>query len=478
MPSLLVQNAVFGGLSDTRYVGIKDSLYRIVGFDLHDEPGVMKVAPKLTKISASTVTGLAKSVVVASNGETYFFDADSGKIWRVKTDFTVQLAYTTSAAAGESKCLGACEYNGYIYWATQSRLHRITLANALVTTWATLDLNWKTFTRTDISFHRMKVQNDILYIGDGYALAQVENNTFSATALDLPFPIHHRISAVENYLTGVLSGTFVASTVVECIVALWNGWSVSFSSKDELPEVGVNSFLKVDNRVIANIGKKGNFYVFNGQQMEQYKRVPGDWGGIFSTKGAIVHPDAVANVNGMPLFGVSNVSGNPTLEGVYSFGSYSREYPIIMDLTYPISTGNLTGVEIGAIALVGTDMLVSWKDGSTYGIDKIDTSNKFNGAYFETREAAFERGTEKAFGAEIYYRTLPDETLSIKLYASVDGGASFTELILTNDSDSKMLYLKEQFKANKVIFRVVTSASANNAPEIESVDFFYGHDTE
>lgn len=469
MPIIEIKNQVLGGLSDTKYLGIENSVYRMVGFDLHSEPGVMKVAQKLTKISGSTIDGLCKRKVVASNGETYFFSADSGKIWRVKTDFTVELAYTTSAAAGESKCLGAAEYNGYIYWATQSRLHRITLANALVSTWTTLDLNWATFTRTDLLYHDMCVQNDILYIADGYALAQVENNTFSATALDLPYPIHHRISAINKYLTGILSGTFVASTVVEAIVTLWNTWSVSFTFQDELPEIGVNSFLKTDNYVIANIGKKGNFYIFNGQQMEQYKRIPGDWGGFFSTNAAIVHPDANANVNGMPLFGLSNVSGNPALEGVYSFGSYSREYPKVMDLTYPISTGNVANVEIGAIALVGTDMLVAWKDGSTYGIDKVDTSAKFNGAYYETRIIKIDPSNKKEFSAEIFYRDIPAST-DITLFASIDHGA-YSEVTLKTDSIHKKKYNQVMVKGSTVQFKVVTSSNGNNAPEIELAQF-------
>lgn len=471
MPLIKIENLILGGIADSEYLGMQNSVYRSVGLDLHSVPGLIQVAQKLTKISGTAIDGLCKRKIVCSNGETYFFSADSGKIWRVKTDFTVELCYTTTATAGEVKCLGACEYNGYIYWATQSRLHRILIANALVSTWTTLDINWKNFSRTDIAFHDMCVQNDILYIADGYALAQVEGNTFSATALDLPYPIHHRISAINKYLTSIISGTYVASTVVEAIVALWNTWSVSFTFQDELPEIGVNSFLKTDNYVIANIGKKGNFYIYNGQQMDQYKRIPGNWGGPFSSNAAMVHPDAVANVNGMPLFGLSNVSGDPTLEGVYSFGSYSREYNKIIDLTYPISTGHTSGIEIGAIALVGTDMLVSWKDGITYGIDKIDTSNKFASAYFETRIIKIDPGDSKEFLAEIYYRDLPDGT-TIKLYASVNH-AAYAEVMLTEDSQNKRKFNKVMVNAPTVQFKVELNSSGNTAPSIETIHFSF-----
>ena len=51
-------------------------------------------------------------------------------------------------------------------------------------------------------------------------------------------------------------------------------------------------------------------------------------------------------------FGFSNGSGNPALQGVYSMGSYSKDYPKVLDLSWPISSGSLSSIEIGNSCVV------------------------------------------------------------------------------------------------------------------------------
>ena len=118
------------GLSDSKFSGILGSVYRCVGLDLHSEPGLLKVHQKLTKNSGTTVTEFCRVKVACSNGYSFWFSYTSGKIWARTSAGVWSLAYTTVPAAGSAGCLGAIEYNGYVYWATQSRLHRIILASA------------------------------------------------------------------------------------------------------------------------------------------------------------------------------------------------------------------------------------------------------------------------------------------------------------------------------------------------------------
>jgi putative heme iron utilization protein len=68
---------------------------------------------------------------------------------------------------------------------------------------------------------------------------------------------------------------------------------------------------------------------------------------------------------GLPLFGLSNVSGNPAKQGIYSLGGYDRNYPKILNLEWLISTGRYAGVDIGAMEMAGTTLLVAWKCSDT-----------------------------------------------------------------------------------------------------------------
>jgi len=139
---ILIGNFNASGLSYSRYSGNKDSFYKLCGLDLHSEPGILKAAQRLVR-ETTPPTEFIKCQVASTNGRTYHFSADTGKIWE-ETGGTYTLVLTTTATAGEVKCLGAYEYQGFIYWATQSRLHRILATDAEgATEWGTNKaLNW------------------------------------------------------------------------------------------------------------------------------------------------------------------------------------------------------------------------------------------------------------------------------------------------------------------------------------------------
>lgn len=129
MGKVLLQSFNSGGVADSKYSGIKNSWARLIGWDLHSKPGLLQVNQKMTKDSGSTIDQFCKVAVDCSNGIRYWFSATSGKIWQEKNG-TYTLDYTTAPAVGGAACLGAYEYQGYIYWATEKRLHRIPIDNS------------------------------------------------------------------------------------------------------------------------------------------------------------------------------------------------------------------------------------------------------------------------------------------------------------------------------------------------------------
>lgn len=374
----------FGGLSNSKWSGLPGSFYRLVGIDAHSQPGILSVRQKLTKDSGTTVDELCKVSITASSGETFWFSSTSGKIWRRDTSGNWLLVYTTAPAAGGAGCLGAAEYDGYIYWATESRLHRIPIgAIASAADWtANAEPNWATFSNTDPDFHPTVKQGVSLFIGDGNYVAKVSgatgSHTFTANALDIRQP--HRIKTMIAYGIDLVLGTFIHENVNLCSVIRWDTESESWSVADSVEENGINAFIKDGNYYYAQAGRAGRVYYYNGSTLEPAYRIPGDWS---PTKTAYINPDATTIYQTIPLFGLSNVAGNPQLQGVYSFGSYSKDYPKVLDLSYPVSAG-LSGIEIGSLRAIGEDLLVSWYDGTNYGVDKLDWSAKYDAAYIET----------------------------------------------------------------------------------------------
>ena len=173
------------------------------------------------------------------------------------------------------------------------------------------------------------------------------------------------------------------------------------------------------------------------------------------------------------------LQGEPMEAGVYTLGRHSIAYPVVLDFTYPISERQdgefaLRGVEIGSILVDGNDVYVSWKKHDYvemfYGIDKIDSSNKLDGAYFETRVLS---GNREQFGnfskMVMSYAELPTGT-NITLQYSKDYGTTWVTMTTKKDTDRKLLYCEEEFEASSVAYRAVITATGNDAPAIERAD--------
>lgn len=468
MPQQLSLNNFFlGGIADSKYIGAQNSVAEMVGLNIHAEPGVIKVNQKLTKESGATVDAAVSIMLPCSDGNTYLFSRDSGKIWKRTSGGTYSLEFTSANGA----ISGAVEYNGYVYFFNAAKVGRwlITAGPAAATD------NWATFT-VSTSYHPAVVKNGIAYIGDGYLLAQIDSSTgtpvFTADALDLP--TQFIITALGEIQEDLLIGAFTATNVITTKIFRWNTYSVSWTSDDTVPEMKINAFIPADNFILVSAGQKGNLYTYSGAVLEQVKKIHGDWSG---TNQGFVNFGAVCHQGGFSFFGLSNSSGNPAYQGVYSFGAFSSNYPKVLNLEYVISTGNKTGVEITAMAFAGDTLLVAWKDttgGTTYGVDKVDLTAKYASAYFNTRVFLIDRSNQKDFSVAAGYRTLNGGTMTLKV--SKNGGA-FTAVTFTNDA-LRNLYRSENLAAdaNTIQFQIAlvpAGGDANATPELEQVDIIF-----
>ena len=467
-----------GGISDSRWSGLSDSLYRMVGVDPHSEPAVLKAEQKLKKDSGSIVTELVKYQVVSTNGRTYHFSSESGKIWERTSTGTWSLVHTTTPSVGEAKCLGAIEFNGYIIWATQSKLHRILATNAEgAEEWAAnVEEDWQTFSRTNAFFHPMMEQNLNLYIGDSNYLAEwnADDGVFTPDALDLESC--YNIKCLAKIGTDLAIGTKINDTVAKSSIFRWNTWSVSFTTSDEVNEVGINAFIQADNFLYVSAGHSGNIYSYDGERLELYRKIQGSYSPAATCH---VNPDATTVLDNQVLVGVSNRTGNPCLSGVYRIGRHSRNYSWIMDLAYPISLRNgsnlvTSDVEIGSIVTLGQQILVSWKSGTSCGVDILDPDNKLDGAYIETRVMRPDRLTHSTFQKfTMAYNSLPEST-GLTLYYDKNYAGSYTTPTSSQvvDTDRKIITLEEGIEATALQLKVVFTCSSNSTPSLESLDVF------
>lgn len=453
-----------GGVSDSIYSGAKYSQASIVGLDLHSKPAVVRAAQKMTKDSGSTVTELCKVALACSDGNSYWCSSTSGKVWKRTSGGSWSLVGTISPAAGSAGITGVAEFNGYVYFATESRLHRITVAN--IATWTSFVSDWGTFTGGSTVSHQMLEVNGVLYIADKYLVAQVdETGTFTGNALDLPTA--YRIKTLGRIGTDLLIGAGVDNTAIARVFR-WNTFSVSWSDDTSVSEKGVNAFLMLNEAVLVSCGTQGNIYQYTGY-LQPFKKIPGEYS---PTSTATIHPQSWVNKAGSLLIGHSNVSGNPSKHAVWQLGRYSFSYPLVLSTDYPNSTGSLTDLEFGAIIMVGDDVFSAWGQttGSTYGVDKIDYTTKYSGGYIETMVMAFDRNEIKnflRFGMSLA-SILPDScSLALSYKKQNDTGwSSAGEMVELYDAERVAYIIEQGVQAASLQLRIDFTTSANTTPEL------------
>lgn len=244
-------------------------------------------------------------------------------------------------------------------------------------------------------------------------------------------------------------------------------------------DVEVYAFIRDDNYVYAQVGDAGRMYYYNGEKLIPYQRMPGTWNP--SSKGKI-NANAVGFILGVPVFGYSNITGNPTEQGIYGFGSYSKDYPKTLSLDFPLSTGVFADIEIGAVLTKGSDMWVSWKSGSspTYGVDKLDYSAKYASAYLETvMLSPVKNRTEFKTIARVQapYASLPASTAVVLGYKK-NYAANYATL--TSVVDAKHATVKADKSVpeiGNVQLRMGLTVNGNDAPELEDLQLDFVAET-
>jgi hypothetical protein len=336
------------------------------------------------------------------------------------------------------------------------------------------DGNIRFYTSADTENHFMIEQNGVLYISDRNYVHQVEKvvgtDVFSSFALDVPQP--YKITTLGKSGTDLLIGTKITNAVNDSGIFVWNGWSLSYTANDNVKEVGVNAFIDGDNYTLASVGTNGNLYLYSSGRLELYKTIPGEYS---PTKTCTVNPYATANFQGLPLFGLSNVTGNPALQGIYSYGSKKANFPFVLNLEFPISKRDgtnllLAGIKIGAIVVVGNDIFCSWDDGgSSVGVDKLDYSNKLESAYLETTLIMPDRSILGKFNKYICcYKSLPTGSLFDVKYKK-NHAVDWVSLGLVNDDIRKLMYKESMIEASTFRARVDFTVLGNASPELESL---------
>ena len=423
--------------------------------------------------NGNDLTGVGTPTFAARNNTKWNIDGSStGDLDGYDAIMKVFKTNIDATTVGEAKCLGAEEFDEYIYWATEKLINRIPVSKiTTVNDWSdNAHVGFGQFDNGNASYHPMVLQNLQLFIGDGKGIAKIDEDGLFNSETEFLLKEPEVITAMTPFDIDVLVGTSIVGQN-KARALRWNTEGESWSAEDYVEQRAVNAFIRDDNYVYIQAGDFGKIFFYNGEQMEDFKTIIGDYS---PTAKAIVNSKSVTTLFGIPRFGFSNLTGNPALQGVYSLGSYSRDYPKILDLSFPISNDEFEDLEIGAILVEDGNMYTSWKHSGGVGVDKLDYTAKYGGAYMESMilTAAEERGVLKTLSElQANYETLPASTA---VTFGVKKAYEANYVTQVSKDDTKLLQIRAEVTIPDVAafqLKTALTASGNTAPSLENIDY-------
>ena len=363
----------YSGISPSRKLGPRGSFQFAKAIDYRDEGTEFHLQPKAIKVSGSVVTGRVKWIVSGAPYDTniYFYD-ENGVIYREDSGGVWSILQTTSNSKGQ----GMEVFQDYLYYSQNTQVGRY---GPLSGTPSFTD-NWATgYEDTSlIGFAPIKQFTDKMMIGHGNYLAVWDASVIPTNGTAAEITQLHKIQfnpgsnarcleMVDEYLAiGTQFGTDILKNETG-YVFYWDGASDTFNFFASTDNGGVNALGNSNNRLLSLLGQNSKLFI-NYRPFQPIQRIPK----LTTNKYCEVWPGATTTWQNLVYFGLTNTDSADIQQGAYSWGRTSSQYPESLSYDFPISTGN-TGVNVSVSALkgLGDYLYMAWKDGSSYGVDKV-----------------------------------------------------------------------------------------------------------
>jgi len=441
--------SIIGGISDYSDRGVLGSFKFASGIDIRKQTDSISCQQGLTAEGVGVITDLIYWLVPSSDGNVYGF-GDTGKIYkRVGTTWT--LVYTDSG-----KITSAAEWTHdndkyYLYWTVGVNLHRKEIPGT--SNWSDVDADsgWPKTNLENVAWHTMRISDGQLLICNGSFVAMVGyDQSYTVEAMQI-YPNELTKTLLERQSYAII-GSYVSGNAEKGTLYSWKSDAQNFIQRKEVPAKGINGMIDTE-LTLMQCGDQGGLFYSDMKNVLPITMVPG---------GGQVNPDGAELDDGLGLFGIYG----GTNSGIYSLGRKRKNAPFVLNLDYP-----LTATEIGSVKNLGDTILVSYKNGSEYGVKRVDNALKGVGTYESLDLVAPKEFVKPLLWKSVVLRTkeMPSGT-SIALYYRVNKNGSWVQAkmsgeVATHTTGQEAVFL---IGAESMIFefKLVLTPSANETPEV------------
>lgn len=360
------------GMGDSPYVGYG----RMQNVEINQVPGVVKM--KYRSVLKYSTVGLPTAIVRDSYGNEYV-GTDQGYLYVNGVAFQTALGIVYDLKV----------WQNYLIISKQSTLDAYGPLNSGSPYYAS---NWQTGLASGY-FHKLApvlpTGGAIMYVGNGNNVATITSfvtgtagtpptATWNGSAITLAFgEFTQTLGVLGRYLLIGTQGGGSFKDVTRLNLANvypYDLGTLTLGIPMQFNENGINQIFVDNNIAYVHAGIYGNIYRTNGSSKEFYKKIP--YNKVFGTA-IFPYPNAINYINSELLVGTSTLNdtfpGSLSTQAVYSIkdGNKALSYRTISTL----NIGSDQNLLIGAVLPISQDnMLIGWQDGSSYGVDQIDST--------------------------------------------------------------------------------------------------------
>lgn len=384
---------LYAGMQDSSYLGVAD----IRNLDITSTPGLIKIAPLLTKESSNIIIGLIK-----------YWDVDpaTGTVWAIDTSGNgykrVAGTWSTVSALNISSCIGLKVWKNYVF------ITRNVSSTTTVTTYGPLSgspaaVTWQTLNNvsTNLNAPMFVGKNDILYFASNQYIGQtteVAGKTFDPTDSSTYIFSDATVSNAKLLLASKYNIIGMAQVGTRMYIGVQLGslslgsipifpWDMVSSLPDVPITIGqpsIQQITETNNLLYINAGVFGNISVSNGSSVQEIKRL-NQWNAS-PLDGFQISPTGIDSFNNGVLIGLGKTAtaDNVSPVGVFFYkdkGGKDKAWCYFIP-SHGFDGSANQAVQVGAI--LGGLGLISWFDGTNYGVDRIDNTRCYQNysAYF------------------------------------------------------------------------------------------------
>lgn len=321
--------------------------------------------------------------------------------------WTVTLHDSANTVLGTVTIANASMATGYVTFTFSSPI-RLTIANTYhfhvtvasgtskVDTATNADLSTVAYKTTfgillSHSEHPMKEFLNFLVIGNTNYLAVWNRATYNPNRITFkPGFICHSLTIKNEFLVAACYKGADINNCEDARLYYWDGTADSFNYFDPVSMGYPNCIHTKFNKLIGLYGSSGSLNL-GSVPFQQVQDVPS----LSPTKYVEIYPGAITEWQTKTYIGVGGATNDTALtQGIYEYGSLNTQYPDVLSYKYTISTGTKTGtgMKVGCVFGIGDSLYFSWKDGASYGVDKV-VKNATSASYGEWRSLIFDDGS-------------------------------------------------------------------------------------